>query len=205
MEAINEKMITDKIIDGLKKAVVEMEELRVQLALGKAEARDLYEESKKKFNAYIHEAKISLENFKDKATSGASHIKPLLEALQLQLVLGKAETREVFEEQKKIITKSLLELEAIIRKNKTADEYYSKLLMEIEKFKIKLEIIKLRYELKKMGANEEFEEKKHEFLSKLNEIKSKMLGKKAEQKNKWENFHDEITEAYQHLRKAFVH
>jgi hypothetical protein len=52
-----ENTITDKIIAGLRKAADEMEELRVQIALGKLEARDLYEEKKKQFNHFLHEAK----------------------------------------------------------------------------------------------------------------------------------------------------
>lgn len=52
-----ENTITDKIIAGLRKAADEMEELRVQIALGKLEARDLYEEKKKEFNRFLHEAK----------------------------------------------------------------------------------------------------------------------------------------------------
>lgn len=50
MEPTHEKTISDKIIEGLNKAITEMEELRVQAALGKYEARDLYEEAKTKFN-----------------------------------------------------------------------------------------------------------------------------------------------------------
>jgi hypothetical protein len=49
--------ISEKIIAGLRKAADEMEELRVQIALGKLEARDLYEEKKKQFNHFLHEAK----------------------------------------------------------------------------------------------------------------------------------------------------
>jgi hypothetical protein len=52
-----EETITDKIISGLRKAADEMEELRVQIALGKLEARDLYKEKKKQFNEFLHEAK----------------------------------------------------------------------------------------------------------------------------------------------------
>jgi hypothetical protein len=52
-----DETITDKIISGLRKAADEMEELRVQIALGKLEARDLYKEKKKQFNEFLHEAK----------------------------------------------------------------------------------------------------------------------------------------------------
>ncbi len=44
----DKKNISDIIVEGLKKAAAEVEELRVQAALGKAEVRDAYEDLKKK-------------------------------------------------------------------------------------------------------------------------------------------------------------
>jgi len=205
METKPNTNIADKIIDGIKKTVVEMEELRVQVALGKAEAKDLFEDSKKKFNTYIHEAKLKFENAKDKATIEGQSIRMALESLQVQLALGKAETKEIFEEQSKKIFKSLNELENHIKKNETVNEYYTKFLMEIEKFKIKLEILKLRFELKKINAQEDFESKKSDFLHKLNEVKDKMKSKDEKSAGKWEHFTKEINEAYSHLKSAFIH
>jgi hypothetical protein len=49
--------VTEKIISGLRAAADEMEVMRVQIALGKMEAHDSYEMAKKKFNAFLHEAK----------------------------------------------------------------------------------------------------------------------------------------------------
>jgi ElaB/YqjD/DUF883 family membrane-anchored ribosome-binding protein len=49
--------VTEKIISGLRNAADEMEKLRVQIALGKMEAHDEYENARKKFNAFLHEAK----------------------------------------------------------------------------------------------------------------------------------------------------
>lgn len=204
MEKVDGKNITDKIIHLLRKTVTEMEELSVQAALGKAEARDLYEESKKRFRDYLQETRDALKTIKEAASPEILRIKAFLETLQVQLALGKAETREMFEEQKDSIAKSLRELESFIRNNKITGEYYSKLLMEIETFRIKLEIIRLRYELKKPDVAKEFEEKKAAFLSMLNDLRDKMQEKKSGQNEKWENFHDEITEAYHHLRKAFA-
>jgi hypothetical protein len=199
-----EKTIADKVIEGFKEAVVEMEELRLQVGLGKLEAQDLYEESKKKFNTYVHEAKTKLTTFKDSVSNNTTTVLTAFETLQVQLALGKAETKEAFEEQIKAINKGITELEAVILNNKTSNEIYTKLLMEIKKFKIKVEILKLRYELKEVDTEEIFEKKKKEFLINLAEIKLKMLGKSNDQKNKWEHFQDEINEAYGHLKNAFV-
>ena len=43
METVKTESISDKISSGVKTAISELEELRVQLALGKLEAKDLYE------------------------------------------------------------------------------------------------------------------------------------------------------------------
>jgi len=204
METKEKTKITDTILNGLKKAAIEMEELRVQVALGKAEAKDLYEENKKKFNNIIHEAKNDLNAFKNKTASEVLTLRVFLETLQVQLALGKAETKEAFEEQRKKISKALNELEGLIKTNETTSEYYTKLLGEVEKFKIKLEIIKLRYELKKLGAGEEFEERKADFLNKLKSFKTNIFAKTEKQKDKVMHFQDEIKEAYGHLKKAFV-
>jgi predicted DNA-binding protein (UPF0251 family) len=49
--------VTEKIISGLRAAADEMEVMRVKIALGKMEAHDSYEIAKKKFNAFLHEAR----------------------------------------------------------------------------------------------------------------------------------------------------
>ena len=99
----------EKIIEGLKTAAVELEKLQVQAALGKAEAKQKYEEARRKFNADI-------QNAKNAAKGKYEEIKPLLESLQVQFALGKAETKEVLEEQRKKFAKVLSELESYFRR-----------------------------------------------------------------------------------------
>ncbi len=204
METIEKTTLTDKIIIGLKNAAVELEELRLQAALGKAEARDAYEAAKKTFNNYVHEAKTRLESAKGPAKEKITQLKTTFETLQVQLALGKAETKEVFDAQAKKIDKALSEVEAFITKNKITNVYYAELQMEIEKFRIKLDILKLQYELKKIGVKDEFETKKREFLKDLSDIRKNLLEKEGNAEQTWEHFRNEISDAYSHLKKTFV-
>lgn len=196
--------ITDKIISGLRKAATELEEFRLQAALGKAEAHDAYEGAKKVFNKYVHEAKLRLADAEDLTTEKTPKLKALFETVQVQLALGKAESKEAFELQVKKISMALNEVEALIKKNKSTDLYYAELQMEIEKFRIKLDILKLQYELKKIGVREEFEERKQDFSKALTDIKKQLLKKEAKAEDTWEHFKDEITNAYSHLKKVFA-
>jgi hypothetical protein len=204
VETLEKTSLTDKIINGLKKAIEELEQFRVQAALGKAEAKDVYEEAKKKFNTYVHEAKLRLDGVKEIAKEKSIQLKTALEELQVQLALGKAETKELFEEQSKKITHALSSLEALIRSNKTSSEYYSKLMMETEKFKIKLDILRMQYKLNKLSKLEGLDEIKKDLSKKLSDIKNRLAKKEQEAEGKWEHFREEISYAYSHLKKAFV-
>lgn len=204
METLEQTSITEKFINRLKKATNELEEFRLQAALGKAEARDAYESAKKKFNKYVIDATQKLESSKEIAKEKSIQLKTALEILQVQLALGKADTRDAFEVQRKKITKALNELEELIKKNKTANEYYSKLLLEVGKFKIKLDILKMRYELNKLETRVEYEERKKDLSKKLSDIKKRLLKNEEKAEGKWEHFRDEVSDAYSHLKKAFV-
>ncbi len=199
METTSSKIV-NTLISGIKKAQVDLEEFQLQLALGKAEAKDKYEDVKKKFNKMVHETKLKVNELKGEK----DELQSRLEELQLQLALGKADTIDAFNEQKKKITRALNNLEKELENNPFTAEVHTKLQHEIERFKIKLEILRLHFELKKSDIKEEFEAKKAEFLKQVEKMKTKISDNKSMVSNKAENFSTEIKNAYKHLKKAFV-
>lgn len=190
----------DKAINGLRKAAIELEEFQLQLALGKAEAADKFEDAKKKFNEIIHNAKEKLNEGKVKATD----LKRKFEGLQIQLALGKAETKDAFNEQKKKIIKAIQEIEHTLKATEMGSEFYLKLNSEVEKFKIKMQILHLRFELGKLNVKDEFEERKADFAKNVDKIKLRFAEKESAIEKNWDHFNDEISEAYTHLKKAFI-
>jgi hypothetical protein len=194
------KTFTDKLIEQLDKAKIDLEKFQVQMALGKAEAKDKYEEIKKKFNNVVHDIQNKAEKLKEKKTE----IQTRLEELQVQLTLGKAETRDAFEAQKKRIINALHNLENSIRTNDITGEIYASFQHEAERFKIKLEILRLNFELGKMDIKEDFEARKTELSKSLDQLKAKIAKKAEGFKKEEKDFQAEIKEAYQHLKKAFT-
>lgn len=204
MKTENKTSISDLIINGLKKAVVELEEFRVQAALGKAEAHDAFEAAKKNLRYFMHEAQQRFSASQQSVTDVATELKALVETLQVQLALGKADTRDLFEVQRKKIVQALHSLEVFIEKNTLAAEYKESINREIQKFKIKLEILKLRYELNNIGAHEEFQAKKAEFSKKMKDLADSLREKEKKAEKSWEHFKEDIAEAYGDMKKAFV-
>jgi hypothetical protein len=193
---------TDKLIKGLKNAATELEELQVQAALCKAEAKDLFEDLKKKFNARLNVLKSDLS--KTKTNKNILPVINALERLQVQLALGLAETKELFEDQIKKIHIELSVLESELKNSEPLNGHAAEMQLEIEKFKAKVELVSLRFKLKKMISGSNFEQKKIEFHHKMDELKAKISEKENQAKNKWNFFKKEIDEAYAHLKSAFI-
>ncbi|NNC50556.1 MAG: hypothetical protein HKO01_08495 [Flaviramulus sp.] len=187
----------DKVVDALKKTSIELEEIQVKAALGKAEAQDKYEELKKKFNLYIHDNELRVKKGKEKA----DEIHAKFDELRVQLALGKAETTEKFNEQKKQLLQSLHDLEVKIKTNEKFKRMYAIALIEIEQFKIGLEILEEKLNLGNSDTKVSFEKGKKQFKQFVDDFKSKYTKK---EETKWEHFQGEISEAFTHLKQAFV-
>jgi len=106
-----EEKIKENGDDNLNTLRTKLEELKVQASLGKAEARDEYEEQRKKFNQKLHEAREEAKEVSQKADHKAKSIgektSQRLQAWQtqfdifnIQLHLGAKEASEKWNEQK---------------------------------------------------------------------------------------------------------
>ena len=197
METMENVHFVDKVVNALRTAAIELEELQVQAALGKAEASDKYEEIKKKFNMFIHESKGKYETGMDKI----EELHTQFDELRVQLALGKAETIEAFKEQKKQLLATIHEIEVKIKTNEKLNRAYSFMLVEIEKFKAQLEILEQRFDKGKEGATASFEKGKEEFNAFVEKMKSKYSNKT--EATRWEHFQGEISEAFSHFKHAF--
>ena len=105
----------EKIVDGLRKTAVELEKLQVQASLGKAEAKEKYDDMRKKYNNYLRDAEQHVDKVKADVKSKYKDLKPLIESLHVQFALGKAEAKEVVDEQKKKFSKTLSDLESFFK------------------------------------------------------------------------------------------
>lgn len=197
MKTAENTKVVDKAVDFLRKAAVELEEFQVQASLGKAELQDAYEEAKKNFNQFIHDSKFKIKKGQDKY----EEIKTLFDELIVQLALGKAETMDAFREQKKNILLKLQEIEVKIKTNETLNKVYNHILLDIEMFKVKLEVFENNLDSSKETFKTNYAKGKQEFLEFVEQFKSKHEEKNDE--TQWEHFQGEMSEAFRHFKQAF--
>lgn len=196
----NEKPVLQKIADRLLSVQQELDELVVQFSLGKAEGKEKFEEIKKEFRQRVAEFKKLLDAPASSLLTPEARQK--IEELEVQLALGKADTRELFEEQKKKILKTLSSVEdqikTWIKSGKLPDDFSH----EVEKFKLKLEIIRLKFNLKKFEVKDTFKEGMDDARIKIEKIASRVRSKVKDGSSKYNDFRDEMSMAYKHLKKA---
>jgi len=191
-----EKPVLEKIAARLMEAQQELDELAVQLALGKAEAKDKFDEVKHEFNERLTHMRTILEAQKLQPRYEA--LKVRFQELQVQLALGKAETKEKFEEQKEKILHALKLAEAELKKNISALGDLEIFAFDAEKFKLQLEVLRLKYELKKFEVRDSFSNQMLAARKSISAIGKKFGGGKS----KYNEFKDDVTDAYKQIRKA---
>lgn len=200
--ATTEKKLGDTMISALKKSISELEDFQVQVALGKSEAHDKFEELKKKFKGFVNTTKQKINSGKAKVAT----LRTDFDELQVQLALGKADTVEKYNDQKKKILYAISKIEKSME-NRTAflsTDLDDKLRHEIEKFKIKMEVLRVQFKLGKLDAKDEFEKRKQEFSDGLAKLRAKFANRKKEAAKTRQLRHSEIKAAYKNMKRTIV-
>jgi cell fate (sporulation/competence/biofilm development) regulator YlbF (YheA/YmcA/DUF963 family) len=206
----NSDSFTTSIVDGLRKAAEELEEFRLQFALGKADASDKFEEIKKDCRSFVSNLKLKLDKMQEFSGHAAMAIKTALEELQLQLALGKADAMVHFEIQEKKILAAIAKIEKELGKAVSEIPFppgiQAEINQEIAKTRIKLKILRLVFELKKIDVKSKLKDQIQESVAALNKLaeKIKSATSKQEEDSKWKHFNEELKEAYEHLKTAFT-
>lgn len=151
-----------------------LEEMRVQFSLGKMDAVETFEKHKGQLHGMIQTMKTNIDIATDVAEENATKLRTTLDELALQLNLGKAETKELYEEQRKKIDTAL---QAVFAAGKMAYHGNYGYMMELfenntKAMKTGLEIAQLQFNLAKMDIKEEADNARKEIQDKIVELQS---------------------------------
>lgn len=198
---VMDKTAIEYLVDGFRKAANELEELQVQLALGKAEARDRFEILKKKFNQAVHAAEQKVSD----AREFAEDMRIKFDELRLQLALGKADTQDTFEVQRKKLTQKMHEIEQYIKEHPTLHKIYDYLGYEFERVKTELEILAVNFKLSIKKSDDSVQKRREEMAAIVKNLQDSLEKHlHSAEPSRRENFRNEIKLAYHHLKAAFV-
>ena len=191
------------ISDRLKQ---EIDELRLQIHLGKAEAEDFIEEHKGKFSDFLGGVKTRVQEAREVGEEKAKAVRQKVDELQVQLALGKMESRDAIEDQRNRIGGAV---EALKEELEPAAGDTGSLWEEIkEQFEAgsdalstKMDTLKLNFGLATAEIGEELKLKKDQLGEELRDLSIKLFDVGQSAKGKFNEISDDVTEGISKLRK----
>lgn len=190
------KAVTEKLMEAQQ----EIDEWSLQLALGKAEAKDKFEELKKEFanklNAFKQQNEGMMESILFK------RVNEKIAKLEILLEASKVESLTVFEEQKVKLLKTLEEIEVELKdwfEKSTIPHAFEH---EVEKFKLKLEILRLRFDLKKFELKDSFRNSKADIKQFLEKMDDTIQDTMEEGRERLDHIRTRVASVYSSWKKA---
>jgi hypothetical protein len=197
MKQVAENGILLEVKEKLQTARQELDELTVQLALGKAEARDKFDEIKRDFLKRIQELNQTLG-----IDGNTNEVNQKIEALEEHLRVNEANTKDSWDNRIKNIFTSLEEVKSVFAKKLKTVHLNTNFEHEVEMFTLKLEILRLKFGLKKFEVKEGFRSRMETARKAIESLAGKVGGGIKGNQRKLSDFRDEAQIAYKHFRKA---
>lgn len=195
----NQKSILVKIANQLLKDQQELDSLAKQLSLGKAEAKDKLEEIKSELKQKVQDLKSTLSSEYQENKEWLVETISKLDELEDRLI---DKSKEVFEETKSAILKSVETVQSEFKKNPAAINPSLLFTTYSEKVKLQLEILNQNIRHKKSEISETYTKGINEAREKINAIIDRLNDKKEEADVKLEIFKEELDLVYEHLKRA---
>lgn len=197
----------DKISDLKEKGKDQVEhiktlfdELQVQMALGKKEAKDIYDKERKLLYDFISKERALLQKT---AAAALEHEKSLMEklaSLQKELDEPVPNGKKKFDNYKTMLLQKIYDVEFAIKTE--SKEVRRSLQKQLDFFKTKLDGYRLQVAMSNYENRDKLEERKTELGVKINEIRGMVKNRQVEDE-KWNRFAEEVSESYKHLKNAF--
>lgn len=177
-----------------------MDEMRVQAALGKAEAKDIFEKERKTLSSFINKEKVLLKKSEEVSITHEKDLLNKIDDLEQKLEQVIPPTGKEFDTYKKDVLGSIYQLEYAIKTE--SNDLRKPLQNKLNNFKVKMDGYRLQLALSKVEDSPALQTRREELVKQIDEIQNMVENRKA-QNQKMEGFYQEVTESYNHLKKAF--
>lgn len=177
-----------------------LDELQLQLTLGKSEAREAFERESKNFRQFIRDYKEQFKRENEELAAHRTQLSEKLEALEKLLTRELASSKKKFDQDKKEVLHAIHELESVLED--TYGEVSQLLQNKLDSFKGRLDAYRVQLALGEYEIAEELASKKSALRNAVNEVVGK-LKKEESTGEKIDHFSEEVNKSVDHLRKAF--
>jgi len=196
-----ENALFERVKNEAKNLQILADELKVQMALGKAEARDLVERERKTFTKYINRQRQEIEKVESVNVEQRRAFLTAVEDLESSLYNEVPEKVRAYEKYKKEVLENIYRLEEQIRDNYPT--LSSDLQETLDTFKAKLDAFRVNLALHDKDDPETVKNVKADLTKKLEDIRQ-LLSKRENDQSRIDNFVEDITESFNYLKRAIA-
>ncbi|TVR41138.1 MAG: hypothetical protein EA392_02345 [Cryomorphaceae bacterium] len=195
-------------LESLKKSWrTRMEELEVQLALGKADARDAYDNHRKELRNALKDGADELRELANSGDEQAAQLREKLKKAEVELELLKIEGEQVYDEQKAKAQKLIAELGNSLKvaAEEGKEEYRdfrNALTPHLLAFRMRLDMLRLQMALGQAEASDKAEELERDFRDTIRRARDQWEEWEDEVEDRWEDFTDKLKESSDKLQQA---
>ena len=199
----------DTKLDQLEASATAAETLLQQT---KGEATHQFEERKKHLSDTLEEFKSELAKTKETTNENVKEILTKFEHLRVHLALGKAETRDSFEAQKKGIQHSITALEAAIDRQLEASDQAiheslrkaaNEFIVAAIRLETEMEFLAIQFEVKKDDSWSRFSYEKRALILQINRYKDQLEEKKRMTRDRVATFEGDLSDGISQIKGAF--
>lgn len=187
--------------ERLTQMKVLLDELQVQMALGKADAKDIFERERKNFLHFVSEEKNILRRTGEAASKHRQVLVDKFDALAARLAKALTENKRSYDVQKRETLHAIYELELAMKE--AHGDVGMALQAKLDSFRAKLDTYRIKLALGEFEAESELEALKPELVDAVADIQER-LKKEVGAGEKIDSFSNEISTSFDHMKKAFA-
>ncbi len=196
-----EKAIMERVKNQVKNLKVLSEELQVQMALGKAEARDLIEAERKNLSNYINRERSRIKEWDSGSAENRRELLTAVEDLESALYAKVPDKAKKYDAYKNDLLRKIYKLEEDIKEN------YAAMGLEMQEtldgFKAKMDAFRVNLALHDKDDPARVDRIRNEFTDKLEEVRT-LLAKEEGDQSKLDHFVEDLSESFNYLKKAIA-
>lgn len=196
-----ENAIIDRIKTQARNLKTLTDELQVQMALGKAEARDIIETEKKNLTKYINTQRQEIAKAENITNEKRRSFLSCVEDVEAALFSDIPTATKKYDEYKDDLLNKIYKLEEEVRNNYPSMN--DKMQEMLDLFKAKMDAFRVNLALHDKDNPEKVDMIRSEFTDRLSEIR-KVLNDKEEAQSKLDNFMEDISESFNYLKRAIA-
>jgi len=194
-----ENAVIQRVKDQAKNLRAWTDEMQVQMALGKAEARDILEEERKTLTKYFKTQKKEIDKMSSVGVENRRDFLTCVENLESSLYQETPQETVAYDSYKNAILANIYKLEEEIRDNYPT--FGIELQDKLDRFKAKMDAFRVNLALHDKDNPEKVEKLRTEFSEKLVDIRS-LLNDQETAQTKLDHFVEDISESYNYLKRA---